>query len=118
MIESDILKAFLGWALIFPALFLLGSWFRFLIPFENLILRGVWCCAIGMALASYGIVLLSAIHLLNSLSIAICFLAVIVVRRHWLQEWVRWVKALIESISKGSSWSSKLLAVYFLFLRF
>lgn len=89
---SEFSHSFFSWALIFPTAFLVGSHFRRLIPIKDISLRGIFYFALGFAVISYSVVLLSVFWLVQPkwiwLVLVILFLSGIK-SMHDLAEWLR-----------------------------
>jgi len=111
---SELLRTFLAWFLIFPAIFLTGSRFKPMVQIENIMLRGVLYCAIGMACLSYGVVLLSAGHLLSSASIWAFLIILIVTQFKDFKTLWDWFSALYDSVKMKEGVGLKILVSIFI----
>lgn len=113
MFIFDLFKAFLAWAVIFPVLFLVGSWFHAWVRVEDVLLRGILYCAIGMAVLSYSLVLFSAAHLLNPQAIWILLFSLFILGSKRLREWLSWMKSVIRNLLDVSNRKQKLFPAIF-----
>ena len=109
----DIIWTLIAWSLILPVAFCLGFLFRRLIPTDDSILQGVICYALGFACLSYGVVLLSYLHLLNPISIWTVLIALLIASYRWVPEWLKWLKAVFLELVIGTTLEFKVLAGIF-----
>ena len=56
--------ALLGWFVLLPAIYLLGSFFRKWLSEEDIALRGIFYVAFGLGILSYFIVLIGSLNAL------------------------------------------------------
>lgn len=110
----ETVRALLSWSLIFPALFLLGRFFRRWIHVKDIILQGIIYCSLGMAILSNCIILLSWIHLLNPISIWCLLGAIILVGIRSLNDFWIWIKSLGSSLLWEKSFVNKIFLLIFI----
>ncbi len=110
---AELLRTLVAWLVILPSAFLAGTFYKRLVPQRDPLIRGILYYALGLATLSYGVVALSAVHLLAAPFIwAMLFLPVIV-RAHKLGEWLQWLKETGGNLRPGPDLFSRVLFVLF-----
>ncbi len=91
-------KTLFSWFLIFPAVYSIGSYFDFFLRINNQIIKGIIRCAIGMAALSYLVVVLSALHLLNSPTLWGMLSLLFLLSLSKLGSWFDWLKQVTSDL--------------------
>ncbi len=112
------LSAVLSWALLLPSLFLAGYRFQFLIEIKNELLKGIFFYALGMAVFSYSVILLSAFHILNSYFIWSILILFLISQIRIIPIWFAWLKATVLDLMPGKSFFERTCSVIFVFAFF
>lgn len=106
---SELLHTFTAWLVILPSSFLAGTFYQRLVPPRDILFRGILYYALGIATLSYGVVVLSAVHLLATPYIWAMLLLPILIQAHKLKEWLQWLKELGTSLLPGTDLFSRVL---------
>lgn len=97
----EIFRSLVAWLVILPSAFLTGTFYKGLVQDRDLLIRGILYYALGLATLSYGIVVLSAAHLLTTPFIWTMLFLPILFRVHKMGEWYGWLKELVRSFRPG-----------------
>ncbi|MFA5167169.1 MAG: glycosyltransferase family 39 protein [Candidatus Omnitrophota bacterium] len=111
---SELFRTAFAWIVILPAAFLTGTFYERLVLQRDTLLRGILYYALGLATLSYGVVFLSALHLLNVQCVWGMLLLPIILRLNKLRGWLQWLKDLGSDLWPRSVPSSKLLFLLFI----
>ncbi len=113
MFVQFMLKALISWSIIFPSLFLAGYQFRSFVPAKNEILRGILFYAIGMAVFSYSVIVLSALHLLNTGAIWALLTLFLLSQVRSIPVWTSWLGLVFSDLMSGRNKGERLCRILF-----
>ncbi len=113
MFVQSVLKVLPSWFIIFPSLFLAGYQFRSFIQVKNEILRGVLFYAIGMAIFSYSVIVLSALHLLNSAVIWTALTLFLLSQVRLISAWTSWLNLVFSDLTSSRNKFERLCQIFF-----
>jgi len=109
---SELFKTLSAWLIILPAAYGIGSRFQLLIVSKNPVLKGIFYYALGFAILSYSVVLLSFFGLLKPLFVWILLIVSCAINFKSLSSWSGWIKKVVSELWPDSK-AGKLFAIIF-----
>lgn len=109
----ELLRTFAAWIVILPSAFLAGTFFDRLFRTDDLLFRGILRYALGLAVLSYGVVVLSAVQGLMPISIGMLLFLPICLRAHKFKEWFQWLKELGRDLFPAEGMLARVLFMIF-----